>query len=137
QALGVDVGLGQHTAAEQDGDLVGVALVVLGLTAVDGFQVQSVPEEEGDLFLVAAVGEPVPGEQALASDSESVAEGSDGAEKSVRAGPDGLVQDAGAGSIEDAESKGPGVPIDAAVESVLLVVESHHGLRVRGRLVAG
>src|SRR5262249_40172822 len=34
-ALGVDVGLGQHAAAQQDGDLLGVDLVGLGLAAVD------------------------------------------------------------------------------------------------------
>jgi hypothetical protein len=36
--------------------------------------------------------------------------------------------------VEDAEGQGSGVEIDATVESVLLVVESHHGLRVKGYL---
>src|SRR5262249_16972741 len=58
--------------------------------------------------------------------------GGDGAEKGVGAGTDGLVQADGTVGIEEAEGKGPGVQIAAAVESVLLVVESHHGLRGRG-----
>jgi hypothetical protein len=35
-------------------------------------------------------------------------------------------------AVKDADGEGPGVEIDAAVESVRLVVEPHHGLRVKG-----
>jgi hypothetical protein len=45
-----------------------------------------------------------------------------------------LLPDDGSFSAEDAEGEGPGVEIDAAVESVLLVGESHHGLQVKGYL---
>src|SRR5262249_11755261 len=130
-------GLGEHAAAEQDGDLGGVALVVLGLAAVEGLPVQSVSEDKRDLLFLAEVGEPVPGEQALAGDDETFAEGGDGAEEGVGAGGDGLLQDGGAGGIEDADGEGPGVEVNAPIESMLLVVESHHGLRGRGRLAAG
>ena len=34
--------------------------------------------------------------------------------------------------VEDVQGQGPGVEIDAAVESVLLVVEPHRGLPVKG-----
>ena len=33
-----------------------------------------------------------------------------------------------AGVVEDADVQGPGVQVDAGVESVLLGVEAHHGL---------
>ena len=61
-------------------------LVVLGLAAVDGFHVQGVAEHEGDRLVLAEVGEPVPGEHALAADDEAVAEGRDGVEEGVGAG---------------------------------------------------
>jgi hypothetical protein len=57
-------------------------------------------------------------------------------EKVVGSGFDGACEDGLAGAIEDAERQGPGVQIDAAVESVLLIVESHHGLQVRGLKLA-
>jgi hypothetical protein len=44
-AFGVIVGLQQHAAAKQDGKLVGVDLVGLGLAVVDGFHVEGVSEE--------------------------------------------------------------------------------------------
>jgi hypothetical protein len=69
---------------------------------------------------------------ALAGDSEAVAERRDGLEERVGAGGDGPGEGGLAGGIEDAQGEGPGVEIDAAVESVLLIVEPHHGLRVRG-----
>jgi hypothetical protein len=130
--LGVDVGLGQHAAAEQDSDLVGVDLVRLGLAAVDGPHVQGVAEDEGDLLLQTQVGAPVPGEQALAGHGEPLAERSDGRQEGFRARGDGLGENGFAGRIEDVEGEGPGVEVDAAVESVLRVVEPHHGLRGMG-----
>jgi hypothetical protein len=42
--------------------------------------------------------------------------------------------DDGSLGVEDAEGEGSGMEIDAAVESVLLVVKSPHGLRVKGYL---
>lgn len=43
-----------------------------------------------------------------------------------------LVQDRLAALVEDAEVHASGVQIDAAVESVLLLVESHRGLLAMG-----
>jgi hypothetical protein len=48
-------------------------------------------------------------------------------------GSDGLLSDDGSAGVEDAaEGEDSGMEIDAAVESVLLVVESHPGLRGMG-----
>jgi hypothetical protein len=110
---------------------VGVDLVGLGLAAVDGLHVQGVSEDEGDLLVLAQVGEPVPGEQALAGDGEAFAAGGDGAEEGFGCGGESLSEDGLALVVEGVQGEGPGVQIDAAVESVLLVVEPHHGLRVR------
>ena len=69
-AAGIDVGLRQHAAAQQHGDLVRVDLVVLGLAAVDGLHRERVAEHERDAFGGADVGEPVPGEHALGRDDQ-------------------------------------------------------------------
>jgi hypothetical protein len=114
--------------------VVGVDLVGLGFAAVDGLHVESVSEDEGDTLLLAEVSEPVPGEHAPTGDGESIAEGSDGLEEGVRVSGVSLLSDDGSLVVEDAKGQGSGVEIDAAVESVLLVVESHHGLRVDGYL---
>ena len=45
---GIDIGLREHPAAQQPGDLVRVDLVVLGLAPVDRAHVQRVPQHEGD-----------------------------------------------------------------------------------------
>jgi hypothetical protein len=111
---------------------VGVDRVGLGLAAVDGLHVQGVAQDEGDLLLLAEVGQPVPGEHALTGDGQAVAEGGDGLEEGLGAGRDGLGQGGRALGVEDVQGEGPGVQVDAAVESVLLVVEPHHGLRGRG-----
>ena len=116
-------------AAQQPGQLLGVDPVGLGLGPVNRLEVQSVAQHEGDRLGGAQISEPVPGEHALAGDDEAVAEGLDRLEEGGRRGGDGVAEDGRAVAIEDADGKGPGVEIDAAVESVLLVVESHHGLR--------
>jgi hypothetical protein len=113
---------------------VGVDLIGLGLTAVDGFHVEGVSEDKGDALLLAEVGKPVPGEHTLTGDGESVTKGSDGLEEGIGIGSDGLLPDDGSLVIENAEGQGSGVEIDPTVESVLLVVESHRGLPVKSYL---
>ena len=94
--------------------------------------VQGVAQDEGDVLGDAQVGEPVPGVGALGANHQAVAEGGDGAAEGVGVAGQVLVLDDGAGLVEDAQVHGPGVQIDAAVESVLRGVEPHRGLRVRG-----
>src|SRR5262249_26369174 len=83
----------------------------------------------GELLLGAEVGEPVPGVHALDADHDVGPEGGDGFEESLGPSGDVLVQDDGAGRVEDAQVHGPGVQVDAAVESVLVGVDADgHGL---------
>ena len=89
----VDVRHREHPAAQQAGDLAGVDAVVLGLAAVDGFHVQGVAEREGDRLVFAQIGEPVPGEHALAADDEPVAEGFDRVEEGFGTGGQILLED--------------------------------------------
>lgn len=60
----------------------GVEIVVLGLAAVDGHHGEFATEDEEDGLAFAEVGEPVPGEHALAADDESLAVRLDVVEKS-------------------------------------------------------
>src|SRR5262245_7587754 len=126
-AGGVDVGLGQRAAAQEPSDLAGVDLVVLALAAVDGLHVESVAQHEGNLLLGAQVGEPVPAEQAFDGDDQPVTKRFDGGEERIGPRRQVLVVDDLALVVEDAQVHGPGVQIDATVESVLLGVETHHG----------
>src|SRR5262249_53579961 len=82
-------------------------------------------EHEGDALGGAEVGQPVPGEHTFAGDDQAVAVGGDGLEEVVRPGGDLTVEGDVAVGIEDAQSQGPGMEIDAAVESVLGGVEAH------------
>jgi hypothetical protein len=91
-----------------------------------------VAQHEGKALLVTEVGEPVPGKHALTGDGQSLAERADSAEEGLGAGGEGLLEDDVASGVEDAQGECPGVQIDATIESVGLIVESHHGLRSRG-----
>jgi hypothetical protein len=84
-----------------------------------------VAEDKGDLLFGAEIGEPVPTEQALDADDETVAKGGDGLEEGVGVGGVVFVVDDLSVAIEDAQVHGPGVEIDAAVESMWLSVERH------------
>ena len=76
----------QHAAAQEQGDLVAVDLVVLGLAAVNGLHVQGVAEHEGDVPRGAEIGQPVPGEHALDADDQFLAVEADRVEEVDRAG---------------------------------------------------
>jgi hypothetical protein len=99
---------------------------------VDGFHVQGVSQNKGDLLGLTQVGEPIPAKQALDADDQPVAEGGHGLEKRLAAGRQVLVENDQALSIEDAQVHGSGVQIDAAIESVLSSVETHHDLLEMG-----
>ena len=89
------------------------------------FMYRAWPSTKGIVLVLAQIGEPVPGEHALDADDQAVAEGRDGVRGRRRAGGEVLVEDDVAVVVEDADVHGSGVQIDAAVESVLLVVEAH------------
>jgi hypothetical protein len=59
---------------------------------------------------------------------DAVAVGREGLQQGGEVTGQVTVEDDGAVLIEDADAHGPGVQVDAAVESMLLGVEAHHGL---------
>ena len=114
----VDVSEGEHAAAEHVGEFAGVDLVALGLAAVDVLHGQGVAEHEGNAFVFAEIGEPVPREHALAADDEVFAKGFDGVEEGVGLGGQIAFEDGFAFGAEDVHEHGSGMQIDAGIELV-------------------
>ena len=119
--------VGHGAAAEKHGDLVAVDLVVLGLAAVNGLHVERMAQHERDVLAGAQSGQPVPGEHALHADDELLAVEADGVEEQVGSRGQVTMNECFARLVDDADVHCLGMQIDAAVECVLLCVESHHG----------
>jgi hypothetical protein len=79
-ALGYTWAIGKNPPFKRPA-ILGVEPVVLGLAPVDGLHRQRVTEHEGNRLARAQVGEPVPGEHALAPDDQPLAVGTDGVEE--------------------------------------------------------
>jgi hypothetical protein len=92
---------------------------------MDGFHVESVAEDEGNPLPRTRVGEPVPGEHALSGDDEILAIRGDELEERLWVSTEVLVDSDGSGMVEDTDVERPRVEIDAAVELMLLGVESY------------
>ena len=71
----VDVGHGHHACSEKTRDPTRIDPVVLGFPSMDGSHVQGMAQDEGDLLSLAEVGKPVPGEDALDADGQTLPEG--------------------------------------------------------------
>ena len=105
----VDIGLRDHAAAQECGDLKSIDPIVLGFAAVDGFHVQSMTEDEEDFLTGAQVGNPIPSEHALDGNDQVVTVRSDGAEKDGRIATDILVKNNLPSLVQHAEVHGSGV----------------------------
>jgi len=95
---------------------------------VDGLHVQGVAQYEGDVMLGAQVGQPVPGEHALGGHDDALLPiRRKRIEKQVPPSGQVAMHEDRAGLIDDAHVHALGVQIDAAIEWVLSLVESHRG----------
>jgi hypothetical protein len=92
---------------------------------VDGFHIQGVAEDERDVVLVAEIGDPVPGEEAFDANDDVSAEGGEEIEEALWLGGDLRLADDVAGLVQDADGEQSGMEVNAAVELMLTVVESH------------
>jgi hypothetical protein len=122
---GIDVSLGQHSGPKEPGDLTGIDSVVFDLGAVDRFHVEGMTEDEGDVFALTEIGKPIPGEHTLDGDDDVVAVGVDDLEERLGFGGQVPVSDDLAILIENTDVHRSRMEIDAAVEWVLLGIESH------------
>ena len=70
--MGVGICHGDVAASEQHGDFPGVDLIVFGLAAVAGLQVQCMGQDKGDVMRPAEIRDPVPAEHAFHTDHEVI-----------------------------------------------------------------
>ena len=117
--------MGQHAAAEEHGDFLGVNRVVCGLTAVDGFYRERVTEDKRHTLLGTQVCKPIPGEETCNTDDEIVALGGESLKQRFWGCGHGAVPERLPSVVHDAEVHGAGMQINATVKWVLVGVESH------------
>ena len=118
---GLDRGLGRHAAAQQRGNLVGIALVVFGLAPVKGLHIERMARDEGNPLLGAEVGQPVPGEETFERDNEALTIGCNGLEERFRGGFHGAVPQDVPVMVHETDVHGAGLQVDTAVKLVLVL----------------
>ena len=110
-----DVSLGQHAAAEEHGDFLGVHFVVFGLTDVDRLHRQRVTEDKRHTILGTQVCKPIPGEETCNTDDEIVALGGESLKQRFWGCGHVAVHERLPSVVHDAEVHGTGMHINAAV----------------------
>jgi hypothetical protein len=116
---GRDIGLREHAATEQGGNLWRIDLVVFGLAAMDSLHREGMTEDERDTFVGTEVGEPVPGEHTLDRHDNPLSIRGNGVQKGFRSSFHIAMHQNLAALVEDADVHGAGMQIDAAVKWVL------------------
>ena len=100
---GIDRGLGEHTAPQQDRNLVGVDVIVLGFAPMNRFHIESVPQDKGDPLLGTEIRQPLPGAQAFHSHDEVFPLGSNDPQERFRGGWQILVPQLRAALIQNTD----------------------------------
>ncbi len=95
---------------------------------MDGFHVEGMTEDKGDVFLCAEISDPVPGEDAFNGHHDVFPVSFDGFKEDFGVGSDIALKDDIPFLVEDAEVHGLCMKIDSAVILVLFGVEIHMGL---------
>src|SRR5215510_8125841 len=122
---GIDIGLWEHTTAQQCRNLLRIDLVVFGLPAMDGLHIEGMPKDERDTFVGTEVGEPVPGEHTLDRHDKPLSIRVNGVQKGLRSGFHIAMYQDLAVLVEDAEVHRTGMEVDTAVKWVRRGVKSH------------
>ena len=128
--LRIDVAGWEVASSQQHRQLLGVDPITLGLSAVDGFQIERVTEQERELLLVTKIGQSIPVECRFAPDDQILLD------EGLRSDEELLgflgikvpVQMFVTAVIHDADVHRVGMRIDTAVEFVLCAVELHRVL---------
>jgi hypothetical protein len=110
---------------------MGIDFVILCLSTMDGFHVEGVTEDKGDVFLCAEIGDPVPGEDAFNRYNDIFSISFGGFKEDLWIRSDIALKDDVSLLVDDAEVHGLCMKIDSAVILVLFGVEIHMGLLVR------
>jgi hypothetical protein len=122
---GGDIGLREHTTAQQDGDCMRVDRVVFGLATMDGLHGEGMTEDKRDTVFSTEVRKPVPGKQAFGRQDDLIMVRSDGLEQRLWGRGHVAVSQCFPGLVEDTHVHGAGVEIDPAIKRVLCGVKSH------------
>jgi hypothetical protein len=106
---------------------MGVDLIVFGFSTVNGFHIEGMAEDEGDVVLNAEISDPVPGEHTFYCDHDVLPEGSDDAKKGFRVRVNILMDSDISSGIKDADKHFLGMKVDSTIKLVLLGIKSHMG----------
>jgi len=79
----VGIGHGDHASPEEHGDFVGIDFIIFGFSSVDGFHIQGMAKDKGDILSGAQIRDPVPGEHAFHGDHNIFPEGVYEVEKDI------------------------------------------------------
>ena len=91
-----------------------IALVIVGLAAMDGFPGEGMAQDKGDGQLQRRLGKPIPGEQAFDRDDKTLPVGRNGLEEGFRSGwPMAGANRSRTSVAQDADGHGPGMQVDA------------------------
>ena len=58
----VDISHWEHSTSVEDSDLVGIDSIVLPLSTVNGIHIETMNKDESDIFFLAQISNPIPGE---------------------------------------------------------------------------
>jgi hypothetical protein len=122
---GIDIGLWEHATAQQGSHLWLIDLVILGLTPVNGFHIESMTQNQGNVLFGTQVGEPLPGEDAFNRHDQPLTIGGNGFEERFWSRFHVAVQHDFPIVAQDADIHRAGMQVDATVKLVLIGVESH------------
>ena len=117
--------MGERPPTQEPGNVWGIEAVVCGFAALEGFHRQRVPKAKRNAFPGPEVGQPLPGAETVAADDQIGSGGRDGLQNRFWASGHVPVEQTLSRLVENTESHGAGMPIEAAVKLVLLGVEAH------------
>ena len=121
---GIDVRRREHRAAEPPGDRIGIAPSVLRLAPGQGLPGEGVAQDDGPPLVGAAVGEPLPGEEACDTDDKSCPVGGDRREHGLWACLHMPMDHDLSVLGEEADVPGAGMHVEATVTRLLFGVQA-------------
>jgi hypothetical protein len=124
QRRGRDIRLREHPPAPEHGNFLGIDFVIVGLTAMDGFQGEGMPEDEDNALPRTQVGQPVSGDDTFDRDAHVIAIRRNDLEEGLGAGLEMLVAHDLPSVVQYTDVHGASVQGDPTIRFVLFRVES-------------
>ena len=121
----IDVGHGDHASSKQRCNFMRIDPVILGFASVDGFHVEGVSQDEGDIFFCTEISDPIPGEHAFHGDDDIFSIGRNDFEEPFLLCRQVPVNEDVSILIQDTDVHSSCMQIDSTVILVLFGVKSH------------